>query len=253
MANNLQTANIWKRMAAWLFDGILTGVIAVAIGVLLSAALGYDAYGIRLDEAYAKYETEYGVAFEITQEDYEAMSEAERENYNAAYEALVADEDAMYAYNMMISLSLVIISLGILFAVTLWEFVMPLWLGDGRTLGKKIFGLCLVRSDGVKMNTMQLFTRSILGKFSIETMIPVLILLMIFWGVMGVMGTMVITVLAAGQVFSVLSTKSRSAIHDLLAGTVVVDYGSQTIYRTTEDLITHKKRLAAERAAREPY
>lgn len=253
MAHDLQIANIWKRMAAWLFDGILTGVIAVAIGVLLSALLGYDGYAVRLDEAYAKYETEYAVAFEISQETYEAMTEAERENYNAAYEALVADEDAMYAYNMMISLSLVIISLSVLLAVALWEFAVPLWLGDGRTLGKKIFGLCLVRNDGVKLNTMQLFTRSILGKFSIEIMIPVLILLMIFWGVMGVMGTMVLTVLAAGQAFSLLATKSHSAIHDLLAGTVVVDYGSQTIFRTTEDLIAHKKRIAAERAARSPY
>jgi uncharacterized RDD family membrane protein YckC len=253
MAHDLQIANIWKRMAAWLFDGILTGVIAVAFGLVLSALLGYDGYSVRLEDAYVKYETEYAVTFEISQETYEAMTEAERENYNAAYEALVADQDAMYAYNMMISLSLVIISLGILFAVVLWEFVMPLWLGHGRTLGKKIFGLCLVRSDGVKMNTMQLFTRSILGKYSIEIMIPVLILLMIFWGVMGVMGTMVLTVLTAGQVFSILVTKSHCAIHDLLAGTVVVDYASQMIFPTTEDLIEHQKRIAADRAARSDY
>lgn len=253
MSHDLQIANIWKRMAAWMFDGILTGILAVAIGVLLSAVLGYDGYSTQLEGAYAKYETEYCVTFDLTQAAYESMTAAERENYDAAYEALIADEGAMYAYNMMISLSLVIISLGLLSAVVLWEFMIPKWLGHGRTLGKKIFGLCLVRSDGVELNTMQLFTRSILGKYSIELMIPVLILLMIFWGVMGVMGTMVLTVLAAGQVFSLLATKSHSAIHDLLAGTVVVDYGSQTIFKTTEDLIEHKKRIAAERAARSPY
>ena len=253
MAHDLQIANIWKRMAAWLFDSMLTGVIAVAIGVLLSAALGYDGYSDRLDAAYAKYEAEYAVSFEISSDTYESMTEAEQENFQNAYEALIADNEAMYAYNMMISLSLVIISLGILFGVGLWEFVMPLWLGDGRTLGKKIFGLCLVRSDSVKINTMQLFTRSILGKFSIEIMIPVLIVLMIFWGVMGVMGTVVLLSLTLGQVISVLVTKSHSAIHDLLAGTVVVDYASQTIFPTTEDLIEHQKRIAAEKAARSSY
>ena len=253
MAHDLQTANIWKRMAAWLFDGILTGVIAVAFSLLLSAALGYDGYGARLDEAYAKYEAEYSVSFEISREAYETMTDAERENYNAAYQALVADQEAMYAYNMMISLSLMIISLGILLALVLWEFLMPLWLGHGRTLGKKIFGLCLVRSDGVQMNTMQLFTRSILGKYSIETMIPVLIALMIFWGTMGVMGTAVLAALAVGQALSIVLTKSRSAIHDLLAGTVVVDYASQTIFRTTEDLIAYQKKVAAEQAARANY
>lgn len=253
MAHDLQIANIWKRTAAWLFDGILTGVLAVLIGLLLSALLGYDGYSTALDEAYAKYEGQYGVTFEMTQEEYEALSGEARENYDAAYNALIADDGAMYAYNMMISLSLVIISLGLLLAVVLWEFLVPLWLGNGQTLGKKIFGLCLVRSDGVKLNTMQLFTRSILGKYSIELMIPVLVLLMIFWGTMGVMGTVVILTLTLGQLFSVLVTKSHSAIHDLLAGTVVVDYASQTIFRSTEDLIAYKKRIAAERAARESY
>ncbi len=253
MAHDLQIANIWKRISAWMFDGIMTAVIAVAIGMLLSAALGYDGYSKQLDDAYLTYETQYGVSFEISQETYEAMTEEERANYDGAYQALVADEEAMHAYNMMISLSLVIISLGLFAAVMIWEFAIPLWLGHGRTLGKKIFGLCLVRNDSVKMNTMQLFTRSVLGKYSIETMIPVLILLMIFWGVMGVMGTMVLFALLAGQVFSVLSIKSRCAIHDLLAGTVVVDYASQTIFESTEELIEYQKRIAADRAARSHY
>ena len=253
MAHDLQIANIWKRTAAWLFDGILTGMLAVAFGLVLSALLGYNGYSRTMDEAYAKYEAEYSVTFEISQGEYEAMTEAERENYQAAYQALIADDGAMYAYNMMISLSLVIISLGILLALLLWEFLIPLRLGNGQTLGKKIFGLCLVRNDGVKMNTLQLFTRSILGKYAIETMIPVLIVLMIFWGTMGVMGTAVLTALLMGQIAGLLVTKSHSAIHDLLAGTTVVDYASQTIFDSTEALMEYQKKLAADRAARAPY
>lgn len=253
MAHDLQTANIWKRAAAWLFDNILLGVLAVAFGLILSALLGYDGYSQTLESAYDSYETQYGIRFEITQSEFEAMTEAERANYNAAYDALVADEEAMYAYNMMLSLTLVIISLGILLAVVLWEFVIPMWLGHGRTLGKKIFGLCLVRNDGVKLNNLQLFTRSILGKYSIETMIPVLIVLMIYWGTMGVAGTAVLGALSIGQGICLLVTKQHYAIHDLLAGTAVVDFASQTIFRSTEDLIAYQKRLAAERAARQPY
>ena len=253
MAHELQTAHPWKRLAAWMFDSILVGILAVGFGLLLSALLGYDGYSDTLDRAYETYETQYGVSFAITQTEFASMDEAQQANYTAAYEAFIADEEAMYAYNMMISLSLTIISLGVLLAVVLWEFVMPLWLGHGRTLGKKIFGLCLVRSDGVQMNTMQLFTRSILGKYAIETMIPVLVIMMIFWGTMGIGGTLVVASLTLGQLLSVLVTKSHSAIHDLLAGTVVVDYTSQTIFATTEDLIAYQKKLAAERAARSPY
>ena len=250
---DLQKAGLWKRTAAWMFDSILLGILAVAFGVLLSWALGYDGYSQTMDEAYEMYETQYGVVFDISRESYEAMTEGERERYNAAYDALIADENAMHAYSMMLNLTLVILTLAILLATAVIEWLIPLKLGSGRTLGKKIFGLALMRTDSVQMNNMQLFTRAILGKYTVETMIPVLILLMLFWGTMGVMGTAILAVLLFAQIGCVLFTRTNSAIHDLMAGTVVVDYASQTIFRTTEDLIAYQKRVAAERAARSPY
>lgn len=253
MATDLQKASIWKRISAWLFDGILFGILAVAAGVMLSWALGYDGYAQQLEQGYEKYESEYGVTFEISQAEFEAMTEAERANYNAAYEVLIADTDAMYAYNMMMNLTLVVLSLAILMAVAVIEWLIPMKLGNGQTPGKKIFGLCLMRTDGVMLNNMQLFTRSLLGKYTVETMIPVLIILMIYWGTMGVMGTLVLAVLLLTQLGCVLFTRTNSAIHDLMAGTVVVDYGSQTIFRTTEDLIAYQKKVAADRAARATY
>lgn len=253
MNYEIQKAGIWKRMAAWLFDAILVSVLAVGCGALLSWALGYDGYSQTVDQAYAVYEAQYGIKFEITQEEYEAFSETQRQNYDAAYEALIADETAMKAYGMMLSLSLVITSLGILLAVLIWEFLIPLGLGNGQTLGKKIFGLCLVRQDGVQVNNLQLFTRMILGKYTIGIMIPVFILLMTFWGVMGISGTLILLALLLAQSVCLIVTRNNQALHDMLAGTVVVDMASQTIFRTTEDLIAHQKRLAAERAARQPY
>ena len=253
MATDLQKASIWKRTAAWLFDGILLGILAVACGVLISFLLGYDAHSARLEEAYAKYEQQYGVVFEISLEEYEAMTEIQRENYDTAYGALIADEEAMYAYNMMISQTLVILSVSAVLAVAVIEWLIPLKLGNGQTLGKKIFGLALIRNDGVQLNNLQLFTRSMLGKCTVETMIPMLIILMIYWGTMGVMGTLILFALFFGQLACVLFTRTNSAIHDLMAGTVVVDYASQTIFKTTEDLIAYQKKVAAERAARSPY
>ena len=253
MVYDLQKAGLWKRIAAWMFDGILTCILAVGFGFLLSLILGYDSHSQAVDDAYAKYEAEYGIVFEITQESYEAMDDVQRQNYDAAYDALISDTDAMYSYRMMLSLSMVITSLGILAAVLLWEFVIPLWLGHGQTLGKKIFSLCLVRNDGVKLNTLQLFTRSVLGKYTVDTMIPVFILLMLFWGTVGLSGTLCLLVLGAAQVLCLILTQHNCAIHDLIAGTVVVDISSQMIFRTTEDLIAYKKKIAAEQAARQVY
>ena len=253
MVYDLQKASLWKRIAAWMFDGILTCILAVGFGFLLSMLLGYDGYSEALNASYAQYEQEYGIVFEITQEEYEAMTEQERSNYNAAYDALIRDEDAMYAYNMTINLTLVITSIGILLAVLLWEFVIPLWLGNGQTLGKKIFSLCLVRNDGVKVNNMQLFARTVLGKFTIETMVPICTLMLIFWGTIGLTGTVILFVLVLAELICLAVTRTNSAIHDLLAGTAVVDISSQMIFRSTEDLIAYKKQVAADRAARQPY
>ena len=182
-----------------------------------------------------------------------ALTPAEQDHYNAAYDALIHDMQAMRAYNMVKNLSLVIASMGILLAILLWEFAVPLWIGNGQTLGKKIFGLCLMRNDGVKVNNLQLFTRTILGKFTVETMIPVYLAILIFLGSAGIGGTLVILVLTVAQALCLALTHTNSAIHDLLAGTVVVDMASQMIFRTTEDLIAYKKKIAAEQAARQVY
>lgn len=253
MTNELQKANLWKRIAAWLFDSILLGIAAVGLGVLLSAVLGYDGYSASVDAAYEKYAQQYGVSFEITLEQYEALSPEQQANYDEAYQALISDGQAMADYNMMLNLTLVILTLAVLLAVLALEWLVPLKLGNGQTLGKKIFSLCLIRSDGVRMNNMQLFTRSILGKYTVETMIPLLIILMIFWGTMGVAGTAILMALFSVQLGCVLFTRNHSAIHDLMAGTVVADYSSQTIFKTTEDLIAYQKRVAADRAARATY
>ncbi len=247
---DIQKASLWKRIAAWMFDFILTGILAVGVGVLLSALLGYDGYSEQLSSLYARYETEYGVVFQIPQEEYNAMTEAARQNYDNAYRALVADSEVIYIYNMVMNLTLIITTLGILCGSLITEFVLPLVLGNGQTVGKKIFGICLMRVDCVRINTMQLFVRAVLGKYTIETMIPVYLALMIFFGTIGSFGTLLLLGFAFVQILVLGVTRNRSALHDLLAGTVAVDFSSQKIFADTEALIAYKKQAAAEFSAR---
>lgn len=250
---DIQRASLWKRIAAWMFDFILTGMLAVGVGVLLSAVLGYDGYSEQLSDLYSRYETEYGVVFQIPQEEYSAMTEEARQNYDHAYRALVADSDVIYVYNMVMNLTLIITTLGILFGAVITEFVLPLFLGNGQTVGKKIFGICLMRVDCVRINTMQLFVRAVLGKYTIETMIPVYLALMIFFGTIGSFGTLLLLGFAFVQILIPAVTRNRSALHDLLAGTAAVDFSSQKIFADTEALIAYKKKAAAEVSARQAY
>ncbi len=253
MALDLQKASIWKRVSAYLFDVIILGIVVVGIAFILSSVLNYDKYSQALDEAYDSYETQYGITFELTQEEFAAMTEEERAQYDRAYEALIADDEAMFAYNMVINLALLILTISILIAHIVLEYIVPLLLKNGQTLGKKIFGLCVMRTDCVKLTTLQLFVRSILGKYTVETMVPVLILVMLYFGTVGLTGTLVLGLILLLQIIVIGVTKTNSAIHDLLSGTVVVDYHSQKIFDTTDELIEYKKILAAERAARQSY
>lgn len=240
-------------MSAWLFDSILLAVFAILFAFLLSSVLGYDTHNTALETAYAKYETQYGVTFDISQEAYQAMSEQERADYDAAYEALLKDEEAIYAYNMVVNLTMIITSAGILLAVAALEFVIPLCFKNGQTLGKKIFGVALVRSDGVKMNTMQLFVRTLLGKYTVGTMVPVLIFIMLMLNIVGLFGTLLLLGIGLAQLLCLLCTRNKVGLADLMAGTVPVELNSQKIFATTEDLIAYQKKIHAEKAARQEY
>ena len=234
MTHDIQKANLGKRIAAWFFDLFFVAALAVGCGFALSSILGYDGYNQTLESAYSKYETQYDTVFDITRAEYEAMTAVQKESYDAAYNALLADEGAMSAYRMLVNLSLVIVACSILLAMLIWELFIPLFLGNGRTLGKKVFGLCLVRKDGGLLNNLQLFARTVLGKFAIGTMIPVYVLLMLFWGSAGLIGTIVLFSLPVVQVLCLRLSHNGCAIHDLIAGTVVTDTASLTFFDSTK-------------------
>ena len=253
MIYDLQRASMWKRISAFLFDGILLAIVAVLFGCVLSGVTGYDNYNHTLDEAQARYGEMYGVNFDLSLSEYDAMTAGERENLNAAYAALGTDEEAIRAYNMVISLTLLITSLGLLFSFVLMEMVLPMKLGNGQTLGKKVFGVALMRTEGIRVNGVCLFIRTILGKYTIETMVPVLLVLMIFLGSLGIVGTVIIGLILLLQLGLLVFSSNRSLIHDYLATTVAVDLGSQLIFDTKEDLIAYKQKVHAQKAAKQAY
>ena len=192
MVYDLQKGSMWKRISAFLFDFIIMTVITVLFALILSWATGYDGWQQSFSDAYRRVEDEYGVRLDLNYEEYKALTEEQNDRLTAAYDALREDGAAMKAYQMIRTLSQLIVSISILLGVLIWEFVIPLKLKDGRTLGKKIFGLALMRTDGVRVSAVSMFIRTVLGKFAIEAMVPAIILMMIFWGVIDVVGPAVL-------------------------------------------------------------
>ena len=219
----------------------------------LSFITGYDNYNTALSEYQKTYEEKYNVSFTLSLEEYESLDDDQRKALDDANAAFSVDPDVVYAYNMVINLSLLIISLSFLFAILIYEFVIPLLLKNGQTLGKKIFGIGLMKNDGIKVNSVSLLVRALLGKYTIETMIPLFIGMMVFFGSLGILGTIIIFAILLLQIIVICATHTNSAIHDLLANTVVVDIQSQMIFDSENDLIEYKKKVAKEAAADRRY
>ena len=252
MIYDLQKAMIWKRISAWLFDAIILGILTVGIGFGISSLLSYDSYSEILSDRYDAVEQQYGTSLAITQQEYENLEIEKQQAFMDASRAISEDPEARKAYAVMMNLSLVISSLSLLFSCLVLEFMVPLLLGNGQTLGKKIFAIGVMSVSGVRVRTIQMFIRTVLGKFTIEIMVPVLVGTLSFFGSLGIYGTALILGLLLLQLILISVTRYHSLIHDLLAGTVVIDMPSQMIFDTQEEMMAYKARLKAEMDAH-PY
>lgn len=238
MFYSLQKASIWKRLSAFVLDIIFTCIIAVAFALLISWVTGYNNVSDQYVGYIASYEEQYGVKFGITSEEYEALTETEKENYKAATTAWSNDMEARRVYSLTISLTLLITSLGIFFAILVMEFILPLVFKHGQTLGKKVFGICVMQTNGVKMSTIALFVRTFLGKYVVETMVPVLLVMMTFFNVLDMLTCIIVlALLLILEIVLICATKTNSPIHDIFSGTVVVDEVSQRIFDTYEEMV----------------
>jgi uncharacterized RDD family membrane protein YckC len=256
MMYDLQKAGMWKRISAFLFDIILLAITVLGLALVLSSVFGYDNHTAQLDASRAAYEAEYGVDFDISSEDYAALTDQQRAIYDEARVALATDDVVIRACTLIINLTLIIITFSILLGYLILEFLVPLLFGNGQTLGKKIFGIAVMRADGIRLSPMLLFARTVLGKCTVETLLPVLIVIMIFFASMGItafnsmlmLGLVLLAALPIVQLLLLAMTPARTPIHDKLAQTVTVDFASQMIFDSPEAMLEYKQRIHTERA-----
>ncbi len=240
---DIQKASMLKRISAWLLDIILLAVAVTGFGFLISVAVGYDAKYNELEAYYDKYESDYGISFHVSEEEIAALSPEEAEKYTLVSKAMDADEGLKRTYILVVNLTLVILSIGMLLGYLLTEFAVPLFLGNGQTVGKKVFGLCLIHKDQTKIKPLTLAIRTVLGKYAVETMVPALMIVMLLAGMIGITGTMVIVLILILQLILLKTTPTDSAIHDVIASTVVVDAKSQKIFDDIDSKEEYRKDL----------
>ena len=250
---DLQKASILKRISAYLLDIIVFLILVTFIGALAAQAVGYEDQLTLHNAHYQKYYDEYGIKPNITQEEYNNLTEKEKSAYEAADEAIRKDSEIIDSEIKLFNLFLVITASSAFLAYLILEFLVPLFLHNGQTIGKKIFAIGLMRIDGVRISAFQLFVRSIIGKCVIETLVPFMLLAMLVMGLMGMMSLIVIGLFLILQVVLFFASRTNSLIHDNLAVTVAVDLSTQVIFDSPEALLEAKKQAAAEKAQESTY
>ncbi len=277
---DLQKASFGKRISAYLFDVILLFIAVIGIGCIFSAIVGYDSelqkytdmnqsyvdkYGIdlaRSEELCSKYtnfitEKEDGtIIIEITDEERANLTAADQVEIdeltvlvnliNQANADIENDEEIVNQFSKIVTLTILTVTISTLLSYLVLEFAVPIFIGNGQTIGKKVFGVALMRTDGVKITTMQLFVRTILGKFTLETMIPLAIIGMMMIDIIGITGPIVLLGIIVMEAVCYVKSNNGSFIHDIVAVTVCVDYSSQMIFESEDALIAYKEQIANE-------
>lgn len=267
----LRKIGIVRRCSALLLDVILLAVLATGFMYLISLICNFDheqklfsQYNAEWDEYRKEYVedvagfygfeyTENGDEYAITKDGQESTielvmeqlvsSEGKDEETKAAYDAyflLTPSAKIATQYKYVMSLLFMMISIGILLSYLVLEFILPIILKNGQTVGKKVFGICLVRPDCVKITVLALFARTILGKYAIETMFPVLLAFLFFFGGLGVLAIVLFAALLLLNIVLFFARKNRTPIHDILANTVAVDMRLQMIFQSEEELAEKK-------------
>ena len=253
MGHELQRADFWKRLSAFMFDTMMIILAAVGIAAIMSLFMNYEEHYNTIETIEAECAAKYGINTDLTAEEYEQLSEEEKQRYLEADAEFGSNPLVADAYNKLLTLTLLTITFSLLIAYVGLEFVVPIFLKHGRTLGKKIFGLAVMRTNGVKLDGQAHFIRSIIGKYTMETMVPVYIILMIIFGNLGSIGTLMLIAFLILEIAVYATTRTRSTVHDLVSDTVVVDMASQMIFESYDDLMEYKTKLHEEEANKKEY
>ena len=243
MIYDFQKASLLKRFSAFLLDIILLTIVATLFCFILSVATGYDGFYKEYNGYQRQYEQQYGVSFKMTQEEFDDLDEEQQKNYTAARTAFMHDKAVLKCYNMIVNLTLTILSIGVLLAYIVMEFVIPLFLKNGQTVGKKIFSIAVMQSKGIKVSAVSMFIRTVFGKYAIETMIS---LIMLLFNQAGLFTVLLLFALIIAEFILFFVSKTNSFIHDLLSDSVVVDMNTQMIFDSEEAMIAYKTALHEE-------
>ena len=121
----------------------------------------------------------------------------------------------------------------IILSFAIFYFVIPLFFKNGETIGKKVMHICLVNKLGYQYKRVQLLPRVLFPM--LFTIIVVFFAGFSIWAFAGV------SLFILASFLFVVFTKDNKALHDFLAGTLVVDARASTWFDNINDELEAEK------------
>lgn len=229
MTGVIQSPSMTKRFSALLTDIFVFAILFLLTARLFSVLFGYDGGRHSLDAAYQAYADKYGISLNITEEEFEKLSDEKKELYYLADAEIAKDGELNALYKRVTLLGLSTLTASILLSCIITELIIPLVLKNGQTLGKKAFGIALTDKNSRKIKKSSLFIRAMLGKFLLGYLLLALCLYMMLFGIFTPFPSLILILVFFFNATLCLFTKNKVSLSDILSGTVVCDLECQII------------------------
>lgn len=232
-----------KRFAALVIDVILVIVLATGIAFLVSKIYDYDKYynavyqtqidyGVYVpsDEGTISYN---GQTYIICTEDKSITSE----EANNRIKAMTSDQTFKDNYFKMNLGPIVITSSALLISLLIYEYIVPIFLKHGRSLGKYLFGIGYVNEDDLDISMKNLTIKFLFGKLVVNVVIPYTgVLLIIYQTGLVIIGCVFVLGIPIINLLMLFLSKDQRLLSDYIGKMKPVDNNCQVYFKTIEEL-----------------
>lgn len=221
-------ASLKKRMAVAALDLVLALLLTALLACAFGALFGYARTVAQIDRVTTDFEIANRINLSITEEVYQSLPEAERTRYDLMIDALRHDPAMIDAYTDLVGATVGIAALSFLVAYLALEILIPLCNKHRATVGGLLLGMTLAQADLSPVRTSTLLGRVLIGKYLMETLLPVIVLIITALEVIpGLAGILILLVFAAVQIWAVAATAQHVPVHGLISGTVTANAAKQ--------------------------
>lgn len=238
-------ATWFKRILAFGLDIILFAVLLSGAMLLVSYISGYQSDLKMLDTKYI----EYGIKVKNDVGAYEFCADVNGSTAcKEAWEAFNKDTLACQYYDNVALKTLAILFGGIFITELILDYIIPMCLKNGRTIGMFCLGLAYIDVKDIKITHLQVFVHFLFGKYILVSVIPIFFFFLHFYNILPTYGLLICVIIVLANLIMKFATPRRVGFADSIARMYMIDNEAQVYCNTIEELSALKAKEAEEKA-----